>query len=135
MKGKITLITPPDIFENESHSILFMNLNDQDQELVSQWLARHEIDENINIYFYDNETDLAWVFHAFAHCDYRLINLDNANEIIMRLAGYLLSKKNSFYKTHDENLSALYQYINRNNITNIENFLERALHDKIKSGT
>ena len=135
MKGKITLITPPDIFENESYSILFMNLSDQDQEATSQWLARQNIDENINIYFYDNETDIAWILHAFAHCEYKLINLDNSNEIITRLASYLLSKKNSFYKTNDENLSALYQYINRNCITNIENFLERALNDKIKSGT
>ena len=31
MNGKITLITPPDFFENDNHSILFVHLNDTDQ--------------------------------------------------------------------------------------------------------
>ena len=35
MEGKLTLITPPDIFENESYSILFIHLNDEDHKHLS----------------------------------------------------------------------------------------------------
>ena len=50
MEGKLTLITPPDIFENESYSILFVHLSDEDQEKVSQWFANSKIKDNLNIY-------------------------------------------------------------------------------------
>ena len=45
MEGKITLITPPDVFENESYSILFIHLSEEDQESVSRWLSTTDIKE------------------------------------------------------------------------------------------
>jgi len=130
MDGKITLITPPDVFENESYSILFIHLSDEDQENVSKWLASSDIKENINIYFYSGEQDLNWFFHAMAISKYKYINLENLNNITSILSGYILGKKNIFYKTNDENVSAICHYINQNRITNIESFLERAFNDK-----
>ena len=130
MEGKITLITPPDIFENESYSILFIHLSDQDQITVSEWLAKSSIEENINVYFYDQEIEVTWLFHAIARCDYTFIDIDNATETTKALSGYILGKKNTFYKTVDENTSAVYHYINQNRITNIESFLEKAFNVK-----
>jgi len=130
MEGKLTLITPPDIFENESYSILFVHLNDEDQEKVSQWFANSEIKENVNIYFYSGEVDIPWFFHAMARSEYKYIDLDNLNNITSALSGYMLGKKNTYYKTNDENTSAVFHYINQNRITNIENFLQRAFNDK-----
>jgi hypothetical protein len=130
MEGKITLITPPDIFENESYSILFIHLSDQDQITVSEWLAKSSIGENINVYFYDQEIEVTWLFHAIARCDYTFIDIDNATETTKALSGYILGKKSTFYKTVDENKSAVYHYINQNRITNIESFLEKAFNVK-----
>ena len=130
MEGKLTLITPPDIFENESYSILFIHLNDNDQETVSQWLANSNIKENVNIYFYSGENDLPWFFHAMARSEYTYIDLNDVNSITTTLSGYILGKKNTYYKTDDENMSAVCHYINQNRITNIESFLQRALNDK-----
>ena len=130
MEGKLTLITPPDIFENESYSILFIHLNDEDQEAVSQWLAASDVKENINIYFYSGENDLPWLFHAMARSEYRYIDLNDVNSITRNLSGYILGKKNTYYKTSDENTAAVCHYINQNRITNIESFLQRALNDK-----
>ena len=62
MEGKITLITPPDVFENDSYSILFVHLNEEDQEIVSKWLASTDIKQNVNIYFYSGEAELNWFF-------------------------------------------------------------------------
>lgn len=130
MEGKITLITPPDIFENESYSVLFMHLNDADQEKVSEWLANSDITENINVYFYDHEIDLPWLFHALNRCEYKFIDLDGLNYITESLAGFMLGKKETFYKVTNENTSAVYHYINQNRITNIESFLEKAFNEQ-----
>ena len=51
MNGKITLITPPDIFENGNKSILLVNLSDADQDAVSKWLSESTFEQNLNIYF------------------------------------------------------------------------------------
>jgi len=130
MEGKITLITPPDVFENDSYSILFIHLSDQDQETVSKWLADSDIKENINIYFYSGETELRWFFHAAAVAEYKYINLDELNDVTTTLSGYILGKKNTYYKTTDENVSAICHYINQNRITKIETFLQRSLNVK-----
>ena len=133
MKGKITLITPPDIFENESYSILFVHLTDSDQEKVSKWLANSSLTQNINIYSVNNETDMPWLLHAVSRCDYRFIDLNGTSWLTTALSGYLLGKKNTYYKIDDENLSAVYHYINQDRITNIETFLEKAFNEQSKS--
>jgi hypothetical protein len=130
MDGKITLITPPDIFENDSYSILFMHLNDSDQQLVSEWLAKSNIGEHINVYFYDHEIDLPWLFHALSRCDYKYIDLNELNDVTRSLSGYIVGKKNTFYKVDNESLSAVYHYINQDRITNIETFLEKAFNEQ-----
>jgi len=125
MKGKITLITPPDFFENENLSILFCHLSDQDQGLVSQWLSKTDIEVNVNIYFYNNETNIEWLLYAINLCDHKFINLDNRNVITGTLTGHFLAKKNLYYKTSDTNLAQICQYLNSNRIIKIEDFLEK----------
>lgn len=130
MNGKITLITPPDIFENDSYSVLFMHLSDSDQQKVSEWLAESDIEEHINVYFYDHEIDLPWLFHALSRCDYKYIDLNEVNDVTRSLSGYIVGKKNTFYKIDNESLSAVYHYLNQDRITNIETFLEKAFNEQ-----
>jgi len=131
MDNRITLITPPDIFENESYSILFIHLSEKDQTTVSKWLADANLTEHINIYFYDHDIDISWLFYAMARCEYKYIDLNGLNYATTALSGYIVGKKNTCYRCSDENASAVYHYINQNRITTVEQFLERALHDKI----
>lgn len=130
MQGKITLITPPDLFENELTSVLFMHLSEDDQATVSDWFANSTLTENINIYFFDREIDVPWLLHALNRCEYKFINLDNLNVVTTLLCGHILAKKDLFYKTTDENKSAICHYINQNRITNIELLLERVFNGK-----
>lgn len=130
MKGKLTLITPPDIFENFNDSILFIHLNDADQDSVSKWLGATDFTQDINLYVYNGEPDVKWVLWALGQCRYKYIGLDDSNEITQALAGYILGKSNVFYKTTNENIAAVYRHINVNRISQIEHFLERALSDK-----
>lgn len=128
MNGKITLITPPDIFENETKSILFIHLTPDDQERVSKWLSKTEIEENLNIYFFDNEIDVAWLLHAVSISNSVFIDFNNLNNITTTLGGYILGKKQVCYKTDDETTAATCQYINQNRVTTVELFLERVFN-------
>ena len=60
MQGKITLITPPDIFENINKSIFFIHMSDEEQDFVSKWLATHDILEDLNFYVYSSEANIVW---------------------------------------------------------------------------
>jgi hypothetical protein len=130
MTGKITLITPPDIYENNNGSILFIHLNEADQATVSRWLGERDLVDNLNFYVYNNEVNTPWLLWASGICQYKYIDVDGMTEFTSRLGGYLLSKNNLFYKTADEDLAALYGHINTNRILKIENFLERVFSDQ-----
>ena len=39
MKNKVTLITPPDIFENSNKSVMVVDLTTQEQDDLSVWLG------------------------------------------------------------------------------------------------
>lgn len=125
MQGKITLITPPDIFENSNTSILFVNLSNEDQDKVSQWLAKSDIKNDLNFYVYTGEPTVPWFLYALNRCEYKYVDLDTDYAVIHALGGYMLSKSNVYYKLVDKNLSAIYNFVNTNRITKIETFLER----------
>jgi hypothetical protein len=130
MSGRITLITPPDIYENNNTSVLFAHISDADQEIVSKWLALANLDNNFNFYIYNGEPEVPWFFWAIGCCQYKYIDLDRVNEISNLLSGYVLSKPNFFYKTENENTAAVISHINNNRIHSIEKFLERLLSEQ-----
>ena len=127
MNGKITLITPPDIYENENPSILLINLSEQQQDDVSLWFSKNDVNKNVNLYLYEGQPDMPWLLHAVARCEYRYINLNNLNNITQAVSGYLLGKGNFYYTIDDKNIAAVYTHINHNKIDRVETFLERIL--------
>lgn len=124
MQGKITLITPPDFFENSNESVLFMHLTDEEQDVVSKWLSTNEVYTNINFYVYNGEPNMAWILYALSRCEHKYINFDSYNLITQALGGYMLGKNGIYYKTTDENLVAVYSHINQNRVENVEQFLK-----------
>jgi hypothetical protein len=129
MAGKITLITPPDFFENQNNSVLFVHLNEKEQDAVSLWLSNSEINTDLNLYVYNGEVDVRWALWAINLCQATYIDLDGMNNISTALSGYLLSKNSIYYKTEDENLAAIYNHINNNRVPNVEKFLESILQN------
>lgn len=124
MTGKITLITPPDIYENANDSILFMNLSEQEQDSISQWLGEKNLEINLNLYVYNGEPNVVWLLWATNLCQYKYINLDGVSQVTNALGGYILSKNGVYYHTSDENLAAIYNHINNYRVTKVEHFLE-----------
>lgn len=127
MDGKITLITPPDFFENTNTGILFYHLSDQEQDSVSRWLSESNVKQDLNLYVYTDETNLPWIFYASGRCEYKYINFDGMNFITEHLGSYLIARNDVFYRTSDENLAAIYSHINGNRVSKVEEFLERVL--------
>ena len=130
MQGKLTLITPPDIYENNNLSILFIHLTDEEQVTVSQWLSNNDIPGDINFYLYNGETNIPWFLYALGRSDYKYINIDCVNYITQSLAGYVLGRGNTYYNTSDENIANVYSYINSKSVTNVEQFLESILSEQ-----
>lgn len=124
MQGKILLITPPDIFENSNESILFVHLNDNEQELVSKWLADSNLEDSLNLYVFEGEENISWFLYAMARCEHKYINLDEINSVTQALSGYALGKTGVYYKTSNEELAKIYSHINQNRVDHVEHFLE-----------
>jgi hypothetical protein len=130
MTLKITLITPPDIFENENNGILLANLTEQEQSLATEWLGKFESEQSYNIYFYQNETDVPWFLHAMANSKYKYITLNEFSGVTHLLAGYILSKNNTYYSTNDPNVASVFGYINSCRVSSVTDFFERTLGAK-----
>lgn len=124
---KITLITPPDHFENLNPSILFMHLTESEQDAVSKWLSTLDQDTDLNIYFYQGELDVSWLLHAASVSDVSYINLDNLQGPGLLLSSYILAKSKCHYSTKNQNYVSLYSYINKNRVDGAIQFLERVL--------
>ena len=133
MIGKITLVSPPDIFENQNPSILFVNITDKEQEEVSLWLSDYELKTDVNFYIYSGEPDTQWFLWAVNSSDFKYANLDNQNILTQVLSGYILTKPNFYYFSKDETIGAILSHINNNRIKNITTFLERAFSGQTRT--
>ena len=123
MAGKITLNTPPDIYENSNFSIMFLGLGEADQASASEWLGQYENLPELNLYYYQNEMNLDWLFYALNRADAKFVDLDSNFTIINYLGSYILGRPDVYYTTKNENLKALMSYINNKYVPNVETFL------------
>jgi hypothetical protein len=130
MPIKITLVTPPDIYENDNDSLFLINLSEEEQNIATDWFSRLDTDQSLNIYFYQGEINLPWFFHAMAASSYKYINIDADAVLTNLLTGYILGKNNVFYKTEDQNAAEVYTYINSNRVKGVVDFLERVIDAK-----
>ena len=120
----ITLITPPDIFENGNNSLLFMNISDEEQETASKWFADHDLKDPLNLYYYQGEPNMNWLLHAVAISAGVYLNCNNDSDVTKWITSYILSKNNVWYKSDDDSFRELMTFINQKNVNNITDFLE-----------
>lgn len=127
MTGKITIISPPDIYINRTQSIILVNTTEQEQEQVSEWFAQNPLTDELSIYFYNNERNLQWLVMSFAVANYRYINLDNTQDESNLLASHFLSSDNCYYKLSDTNLYEAYRLVNTSKLETITDFLDKVV--------
>ena len=127
MSSKITLITPPDIYENSNTSLMLIGLDDKDQDQASLWLGTNAKDLDLNLYFYQGEPNMTWLLYALNRSNATFINLDSDKAIITIMGSYILGKPGIYYTTKDANMKALLSHINNNFVPDVETFLTKVL--------
>lgn len=127
MSSKITLITPPDIYENSNTSLMLIGLDDTDQDQASLWLGINAKDLDLNLYFYQGEPNMTWLLYALNRSNATFINLDTDKSIINIMGSYILGKPGIYYTTKDANMKALLGHINNNFVPDVETFLTKVL--------
>ena len=81
MSTKITLISPPDIYQNNNYSLLLIDIDEKEQESISSWLGRNITKESLNVYYYQGEPNVPWLLHALSCADSKYINLNNTSAV------------------------------------------------------
>jgi hypothetical protein len=127
---KITLITPPDFYENETYSILLIGITEEEQDQISHQLGQLDSDTPLNIYYFQGENNMEWLLFALNRCNAVYINADSGTDLIKWLASYMLGKSNVWYTTTDDDLKSLFSYINQKYVPNISKFIEAHFDDK-----
>lgn len=115
--GKINLITPPDSLFNSNISYLLVKpstkLKIQFQTILSA------IDEEINVYIYDNDVvDVQWMLNAANNVDVIIVDVDNCDDVTRSFVALLLSLPITHYLTEDE--ITPWSLISRNRIYNLD---------------
>lgn len=129
MPNRVTLITPPDLFENSNRSITVIDLTEEEQDNLSLALGQFPGDFDLNIYFYKGEQDVTWLFHAINVADAVYVNIDNQTSLTQLLGSYILSKSNVWYSTKDVSLKTLYSHINQKHVDTIDDFIKKVLNE------
>jgi hypothetical protein len=127
---KITLITPPDFYENETYSILLVGITEEEQDQISHQLGQLDSDTPLNIYYFQGENNMEWLLFALNRCNAVYINADSGTDLVKWLASYMLGKSNVWYTTTDDDLKSLFSYINQKYVPNISKFIEAHFDDK-----
>ncbi len=125
--GKINLITPPDNLFNSNLTYLLVKpstkIKVQFQTILSS------IDEEINVYVYDDDTiDVAWMLNAANNSDVIIVDIDNCDPITKNFIALLLSLPITHWITGDE--TTPWGLISRNRIYNLDWLVEQIKKDE-----
>lgn len=132
MKNKITLITPPDYFENFNYSLGLINISQEDQEKITNWLEKLDIDEPLNIYFYASENNPNWLLYASKHSDLLFFDLDSNCPVAQILQGYILANPRVYYQTRNEFKGTVGDCVSSNRVPDIDYWLKEIVLPKLK---
>jgi hypothetical protein len=127
---KITLITPPDFYENDTYSILLVGITEEEQDQISHQLGQLDSDTPLNIYYFQGENNMEWLLFALNRCNAVYINADSGSDLVKWMASYMLGKNNVWYSTSDTNLKALFSYVNQKYVPSITKFIEAHFDNK-----
>lgn len=129
MNNKITLVTPPDFYENSNPSILLVGFDDAQQDQTSEWLGANDFKSDINLYYYQGEDNIEWLLYALARSDRVFVNADCEYDVVQRLLSYMLGRSNVWYTTQDESLRQLFNHINGHFVNTVTEFFEGTFND------
>jgi len=128
--NKINLISPPDKLFNSHLSFNLVCATDKEKEQLSFALGKSDSNNDIDIYVYNNENNVVWLFEILNRKNLTYINLDNIHDNVVQYTSYIISLPNVYYTTSDEIKTANYQLLSTNKIDSFDDFIQRILNDK-----
>ena len=111
-------------------SLNLINTTDAEKEKISNYLSKQKDNREINLYAYTNESNPTWLLNRVNGEIKTYINLDNTSDISVQYTSYILSKSNVYYYTEDKNMKEVYSLISTNNVTGINNFLDKVYNEQ-----
>jgi hypothetical protein len=120
MQNSIKIITPPDLIFDQAESILIVCPSTELKKSLEEYLVNHE--DAVNIYLFNNETNIKWLLITAKMSDIIIIDIDNCDENVSHFLGYLLTLPNTYYKCEHKKVE--WELINQNRFFDFPNILK-----------
>ena len=96
----ITIITPPDILNNDVLGLLLIFPSTVLKNDINRIVSKYTIP--INIFLYETqEPDLKWLLTQSKKVDYTILYIDNCDLTTRTFVSHLVAQSNTFYLTKD----------------------------------
>lgn len=119
----ITLITPPDVLNNDAYSMLIVCPSEEYKILINNILS--ESNMHLNLYWYESRFDsIDWIINLLKKMDVVFVDIDNSDSEVRMFLSHIIAQPNTFYLTRDNNTP--YNLISKNRVYDfvwLENFV------------
>lgn len=119
----ITLITPPDVLNNDAYSMLIICPSEEYKILINNILS--ESNMHLNLYWYESRFDsIDWIINLLKKMDVVFVDVDNSDNEVRMFLSHIIAQPNTFYLTRDNNTP--YNLISKNRVYDfvwLENFV------------
>ena len=156
--GQITLVTPPDFFQNQNKSFCLINFSKRDKDSFADQLNKHMPDEDITIYLWDdnnfsvtdsvekndpnyesylkewkhNQTnrDYNWLLNACKVATTVILNMEYISKPLMIWSGYILTLSKTHFINGNESEAKTLGVLNRNRIESVPYLFQKLKESK-----
>lgn len=117
--NKITLISFPDYYHNQTHKVFLINPTKDEKDSVQSWLMLNDVD--MAIFLYENNDQIEWLLNITRMSDTVYINIDNSEDLSYYYTSYLVSQSNvSWYSDKID-----YSILNKDRVRNIDEYIQK----------
>lgn len=156
--GQITLVTPPDFFQNQNRSFCLINFSKRDKDSFADQLNKHMPDEDITVYLWDdnnfsvtdsvekndpnyesylkewrhNQTnrDYNWLLNACKVATTVILNMEYISKPLMVWSGYILTLSKTHFINGNESEAKILGVLNRNRIESVPYLFQKLKESK-----
>ncbi len=151
--GQITLVTPPDFFQNQNKSFCLINFSKRDKDSFADQLNLYMPNEDVTVYLWDdnnfsvtdsvdknspgyaayekewqhNQTnrDYNWLLNACRESSTVILNMDYISKPLMIWSGYILTLSKTHFINSNEAEAKTLNVLNRNRTESVPNLFQK----------
>ena len=151
--GLITLVTPPDFFQNQNKSFCLINFSKRDKDSFADQLNLHMPNEDVTVYLWDdnnfsvtdsvdktdpsydayikewqhNQTnrDYNWLLNACREANTVILNMDYISKPLMIWSGYILTLSKTHFINSNEPEAKTLNVLNRNRTESVPHLFQK----------